>query len=262
MPALTFFDLPMILPLLALVLARITGLFLTAPMLNNSAIPLRVKVYLSLGVSLIVLPNVLALRPEVLGWSDLLVGVGAELALGAVFGFVLNLMFVGLQLGTHLISQQAGLALAEVYNPGFDADMDILGTVYYWVVGIGFLAVGGHRLLIRSVLETFTLLPPMGFSWPQTVPVLVWSLFGGVFEMAIRVAWPVLLALLLSEMAMGFTSRVMPQINILVVGFPLRILVGMVVALLTMSVAVDMSLTSGGGLLEAIRGAIGEAAGG
>jgi flagellar biosynthetic protein FliR len=247
----------MILPLLALVLARITGLFLTAPVLNSSAIPLRIKIYLSLGISLIVLPNILAMRPAVMGWADLVTGIGAEMALGAVFGFVLNLMFVGLQLGAHVASQQAGLSMAEVFNPAFDSEMDILSNIYYWVAAMGFLAAGGHRMLVRSVLETFAVLPPMGFSWPDSATTLVLQAFGVVFELAVRVAWPILLALLLSELAMGFISRLMPQFNILVVGFPLRILVGLLVMLVTMTVAVDMSLQVGDSLLDSIRAALG-----
>lgn len=256
-PMLTFFDLPMILPLLALVLSRITGMFLTAPLLNSSAIPLRVKVYLSLGISLVVLPNMLTLRPTVAGWADLLTGIGAEIALGAVFGFVLNLMFVGLQLGAHVVAQQAGIAMAEVFNPGFDSEIDVLSNIYYWVAAMGFFAAGGHRMLIRAVLETFAVLPPMGFSWPDTAMTLVVRAFAVVFELAVRVAWPVLLALLLSELAMGFISRVLPQFNVLVVGFPLRILVGLLVVWVTMTTAVDLSLQAGDSLLQSIRTALG-----
>lgn len=260
MPAsLTFFDLPMVLPLLALVLARVMGLFLTAPLLNSSAIPVRIKVYLSLGVAVVVLPNILAMRPAVMGWADLVTGIGAEMALGAVFGFVLNLMFTGLQLGAHVVSQQAGLSMAEVFNPAFDSDMDVLGSIYYWVAAMAFLAAGGHRMLVRSVLETFTVLPPMGFSWPDSVGALTLQAFAVVFELAVRVAWPVLLALLLSELAMGFVNRLMPQFNILVVGFPLRILVGMLVVFVTMTVAVDMSLQVGDGLLDSLRRTLGMA---
>jgi flagellar biosynthetic protein FliR len=259
---LTFFDLPMILPLLALVLSRITGMFLTAPLLNSSAIPVRVKVYLSLGISLVVLPNMLELRPAVAGWADMLTGIAAEMALGAIFGFVLNLMFAGLQLGAHLVAQQSGIAMAEVLNPGFDAEIDVLSNIYYWVAAMGYFAAGGHRIMIRAVLETFKVLPPMGFSWPDTAMTLVLQAFAVVYELAIRVAWPVLLALLLSELAMGFISRVLPQFNILVVGFPLRIMVGLLVVWVTMAVAVDLSLQVGDNLLQSIRMALGGLHGG
>ncbi len=261
-PSLTFFDLPMILPLLALVLARITGLFVTAPLLSSSAIPLRIKVYLSFGVTMVVLPNMLAVRPAVTGWVDLVIGIGAELALGAIFGFVLNLMFVGLQLGANVISQQSGISMAEVFNPAFDAEMDVLSNIYYWVAAMGFLAAGGHRMLIRAVLDTFTLLPPMGFSWPDSALSLTLRAFAVVFELSIRVAWPVLLALLLSELAMGFVGRVLPQFNILIVGFPLRLMVGLLVTFLTMTVAIDLSLEVGDSLLASIRYALGGVADG
>lgn len=259
MPSLTFFDLPMVLPLLGLVLARVTGMFLTAPVLNSSAIPLRVKACLSLGISLIVMPNLLAARPAVAGWADLLTGLAAEMALGAVFGFVLNLMFVGLQLGSHVVAQQSGLSMAEVINPGFDAETDVLSNIYYWVAAMAFLAAGGHRMVVGCVLETFAVLPPMGYSWPDSATALAVRAFAVIFDLAVRVAWPVLLALLLSELAMGFVSRVMPQFNILVVGFPLRILVGLLVVFVTMTVAVDLSLQAGDSLLHSVRAALGVA---
>lgn len=254
--SLTFFDLPMVLPLLALVLARITGLFVTAPMLNSSVIAVRIKVYAALAVSLVVLPNLLTVPLVVTGWVNLVAGMATELALGAIFGFTLNLVFVGLQLGAHFISQQSGLAMAEMYNPAFDAQMDIVGNIYYWVVVMAFLALGGHRLLVSSILGTFSVVPPLGAAWPESITRLVLDVMGACFELALRVAWPALLALLLSELALGFVSRTMPQLNILVLGFPIRIIVGMGVVLLTMGAAVELSLSSAAPVLQALKQAI------
>lgn len=249
----TFLDLPTILPLVALVLARVTGLFLTAPVFSSSAVPMRVKVYASLAVSLVVLPNVLGARPIVNGWGDLIGGLASELALGAIFGFALNLMFVGLQLGAHFVSQQSGLSMAEMFNPAFDSQADIVGSIYYWVVTMSFLALGGHRMLISSILDTFRVLPPMGFLWRDSISRLVLDTMGACFELALRVAWPALLALLLSELALGFVSRTMPQLNILTMGFPMRILVGLAVMVVTMAAALELSLASASGILHALR---------
>lgn len=250
---LTFYDWPMVLPLLALVLARVSGLFLTAPVFSSSTIPIRIKVYAAMAVALVVLPNLLATPVAVAGWIDLLAGMAAELALGAIFGFFLNLMFVGLQIGAQLASQQCGIAMAEVFNPGADIEVDVLGNIYYWVVTIAFFALGGHRMLVRSLLDTFVWLPPLGVAWPDSVTGLLVSAVAACFELALRLAWPVLLALLLTELAMGFVSRTMPQLNILAVGFPLRILVGLAVVLLTIEMAATMSLQMGDGLLQSMR---------
>lgn len=259
--SLTFFDLPRVLPLLALVLARVTGLFLTAPLFNSSVVPLRVKVYAALAVALVVLPNLLGRPVVVAGWAGLLTGVAAELALGAIFGFAVSLVFAGLQLGAHFISQQSGLSMAEMYNPAFDADTDIVGNIYYWIVAMAFFAMGGHRMLISSILDTFSILPPMGATWPESISRLMLDTMGACFELALRVAWPALLALLLSELALGFVSRTMPQLNILTMGFPLRILVGMGVVLVTMGVALDLCLADSGSVLRAMRQAISVSAG-
>ena len=177
--------------------------------------------------------------------------------LGAIFGFALNLVFVGLQFGAHLVAQQSGLAMAEVFNPAFESDMDILSNIYYWVAGVAFFILGGHRTLIGSILDTFAVLPPMGRAWPESVSGVVLGAMSASFELALRVAWPALLALLLSELAMGFASRTMPQLNILVVGLPLRILAGLIVAAVTMSVAMELSLQNSESILQALRYAIG-----
>ncbi len=249
----TLLDLPRILPLLALVLARLTGLFVTAPVFSSSAIPLRVKVYAALAVSLVVMPNLMSVPLHVMGWGSLLAGVGSELALGAIFGFALNLAFVGLQMGAHFISQQSGLAMAQVYNPAFDSEADIIGSIYYWVMAMVFFALGGHRVLISSILGTFSVLPPMTFVWHDSITRLMLDAMGACFDLALRVAWPAVLALLLSELALGFVSRTMPQLNILVVGFPLRILIALLVVFVTISVAMELSLTTGGSILTAMK---------
>ena len=253
----TFLDIPMLLPVLALVMARVSGLFLTAPVLNSQAIPMRVKAYIALGISLVVLPSMLPVQMAVRSWADLVVGIAAELAVGAVIGFAVNLAFAGLQVGTQVISQQAGLAMARVFNPAFGSMSNVLGNLYYWTVATAFLAAGGLRAMVGALLETYSRLPLLGFHWPESASALAIGAMGGAFELAIRVAWPAVVSLLLAELTLGFVNRTVQQLNILMVGFSIRIAVGLIAAMISMAAAIELTVLLSDDLLEAVRDSLG-----
>jgi len=254
----TLLDLPMLLPILALVLARISGLLVTAPVLSSGVIPVRVKVYLALAISLLVMPSVASAEVVVRGWPELVAGVLSELAVGAVMGFTVNLAFVGLQIAAQAIGRQAGIALARTFNPALQSDINVIGNLYYWTAAVAFLAVGGHRALIGGVLETYSSLPLMSFAWAKPASRLAVDAMGGALELAVRVAWPAILALLLTELALGFINRTVPQLNILMVGFSLRTAIGLVAAMLSMALAIEITLLVGDDVLQAVLGLFGE----
>jgi len=248
----TILDWPLMLPAFALAVARISGLFMTAPILSSPAIPVRVKVYAASAMSLVVIPALPAGAVERITWLGLAMGVLAEVAVGACLGFAASLIFAGLQIGVQAVSQQMGVAIANVFNPAFNAASDVLGQVYYWTAAMGFLVAGGHRLLVRGLLETFSTLPPLAFSWPEGLSVLVVGLFTAAMNIAVRVAWPGALALLLAELAMGFVHRTVPQMNILMIGLPLRAMLGALVAMLTMGLAGRIVLLGVDGAMQAV----------
>jgi flagellar biosynthesis protein FliR len=214
------------LPVFALVAARLGGLLMLQPVLGALSIPMRFRVMLVLALAALLTP--LVRLPVAAPDTPLQVvfAMGSELLLGAILGLVLVLCFVGLQLGGLLIAQESGLAFGQIVDPSSEDEETILGVFYLQFAAVVYLVVGGHRALVSACLDTFDTLPLM-----STRPITLLdrdmlcqalTLSGHV---AFRVAGPTLLALFLVNVALGFVSRTMPQLNVLAVGFSLKAMI-------------------------------------
>lgn len=219
-----------LLPAFALVLTRVSGLMLAAPLFSLSVIPPQVKAGLAGLISLIIFPVVrptMGAMPENL--LGLVVACGGELMVGLVIALAVNLLLVGVQLAAQMASQQMGLGLARVFNPALGAQTDVMEQLYVMLATVLFLLFNGHLMVLGAVLDSFKSLPPMAVTVrPEAFQVLI-GLLGGAYVMALKVAAPLLVIFFLVSAVMGFLGRTVPQINILVVGFPVRITVGLAV---------------------------------
>lgn len=235
------FDLAAILTLLpsfALVLARISGLMLGAPVYSSSAVPPQVKIGLTVLLSLTIFPLV---RPGMTGIPDSLVGtalgMAGEMMIGLTIGLAVNMLFVGLQLGASMISQQMGLGLARIFDPMLEEETDTLSE-FYMMFGLALLLVmNGHHLVLRGVLDSFAVLPPMTLTLRPELLEVLRGLLASSYVLAVKVAVPSMVIMFLVSLMMGFLGKTVPQINILVVGFPLRVGVGLVALILSFTAA-------------------------
>ena len=252
-------------PAWLLVLFRLSGIFLFAPLFGSSAVPVRIRVMLAVGLSLCVypalvqpgaaaLPLIAPLLEGGLGlWS--VVGVTAtELMVGLVIGFGASLPLTGMQLAGHIIDQQIGLGLAGVFNPDLNEQGSVVGEFLFMMALTVFLVLGGHRILLSTLVGSFSLVPLGGFVPGSDVLQLIMGLMTVMFDLALRVAGPLLCLIFLQTVALGFIARTVPQLNILSIGFPLRILVGAGILVLSVASLNDAFLT-------AMRGTLGEISG-
>lgn len=225
------------LPAWVLVLFRLTGLFLFAPMFGSRIIPGKVKIMLALMLSLCVYPALLdvgspahaLVAPVIergLGLWSTAGAVASELLIGLILGFGASLPLTAVQLGGRVIDQQIGLGLAGVFNPEIDDQSGVVGEFYFVLALTVFLILGGHRALLSTLVGSFSHVPLGGFVADAGMAHLVVGLVSSAFELAIRVAAPLLCLIFLETVAMGFIARTVPQLNILSIGFPLRILLG------------------------------------
>ena len=232
------------LPAWTLVFFRLTGLFIFAPLLGTYTIPLRVKLFLALVLSFAVYPVLLTpgtnaaalISPFVGGELSLwaLPGlVGLELLIGAVIGYVASLPIMGLQLGGHVMDQQMGLGLAAVLAGGGD-ETGMVSRFYFLMATAIFVVLGGHVVLVGILAQSFHHVSLGGFVFDVSVVQMIVGLLSSAFDLAVRIAAPFLCLVFLETVAMGFIARTVPQMNILSIGFPLRILlgVGIIVVLL------------------------------
>lgn len=223
-------DILLALPVYALILFRISGLMLTAPIYGSRVMPVHIRVAIALVVAAVVFPIVVPQAPSNLSLTAAIVGGIGEMMIGATIGLGLTLLLLGAEVAGLIVGRQAGVALANVYDPIQNQDVSVVGQVYSITLIVLFLLVGGHRATMAALLDTFKVIPLLSFGANETVLVLLVEMLAAAFMLGIRLAGPVLIALFMLGISLAFLSRTMPQLNILTVGFSLRLLVGLAIA--------------------------------
>ncbi len=247
----------MLLPGYLLVLFRIGGLCVTAPLFGSAMVPRRLRVGLAFVLAAALFPMLASQIRASITFEEALIGVAGETMIGLIIGLAMSIVFVGAELAGSLVGQQAGLSLGQVLNPLLDTETTAIGQLFFIVHLLIFLAIGGQRHLMRALLDTFEVIPLLSFRADQTVVELAAELLSSAFILAIRLAGPVLTALTLTTLALGLLSRAMPQLNVLSIGFTVQILVALLVAALALSLAGDLLVRWILEGLELIRAAFG-----
>jgi len=209
-----------------LVLSRVSGLMLTAPLLMSAEIPIQVRAFLTVAIAVLLTPAQLAAPVDYP--TDLVayaVLVGTELLLGMILGAGVMILLAGVQITGQLISQLSGMSLADVFNPGFDSEVPLIAHLMYLTTLSVFLLIDGHRYLMGALLGTFRTIPLGGGRLPDTMAETVALLLSESFSLGIRAAAPAMIALLLATVLLGLISRTIPQINVMVVGFGINSLI-------------------------------------
>lgn len=232
------------LPLFALVASRLAGVVMFLPAVGGMAVPAKVRALLVIGLAALVTPLLAGPEPAV-HWSGvsepwgLAQALGGELAIGALMGLAVRVCFDGVQAGAQLIAQESGMAFGQVVDPSSGMESDTVSVLYVQLATVVFLIVGGHRLLLAAAVDTFSAVPPLaavGVIAPGLDTVIDALTAGGA--LALKVAAPVVVTLLLVQFALGFISRTVPQLNVATVGFSLK---GMV-AFVLMAAALPMAM--------------------
>ena len=207
---------------------RIGTMLLLTPVLYAVSVPAMVRVALILGLACVVaLPfgqsnHMATLEPGVLGMAMV-----REAVLGATLGLGVLMAFAGFAVAGRLVDLQVGFGLAQVFDPLTRSHAPVLSAVFGLFAAVFFFVVDGHHALVRGVaysVERF----PVGQSWPlagAADPIAVQA--AALFTLGFALAAPVVLALLLVEFVLGVVSRNLPQVNMLVMGIPVKIVVGL-----------------------------------
>lgn len=230
----------MLLPAFALVFARVAGLVIAAPMFSSRQIPRQVKVWLIATISLMAFPIVQPYLPTHVTLGMAATGMIGEFIIGYLLGFSAALVFYAAQTGGKVISHQAGMALGTVFNPVFDEESTALDQVWFFTVTAIFLLTRGHIAVILVLLSSFKHVPPLLASFDGSMGDLIIAIMTQMFELALRLAGPTILTLFITSLLMGFLTKTMPQLNVLSVGFSVKISAALFVAAITIGFAGDM----------------------
>lgn len=227
------------LELLLIIFARITGLLITAPIFSNRLVPVQVNGAIAMVLAMIVVP---LMGPGSLPQDMIhLIPIAIkELAVGMTIGFVVLLLFAAVQLAGELIDINAGFSMMAIINPLSDFTLPVLGNLKYTIALLVFLALDGHHLLLQAVVQSYALVPINGFTFSAALWSQLSELMVGVFLLALQIAAPTLAALFITDVTLGITNRALPQMNVFVVGMPLKVGVALGVLILAMPLYVTI----------------------
>ncbi|MFN7928227.1 MAG: flagellar biosynthetic protein FliR [Blastocatellia bacterium] len=229
--------------LVGLAFARFIAFLQLVPFFGGQSVPGRVKVATATAFVIVAYPSLTPLLPPPgtplpigpLGFITLMV---KEVLVGFALGFVATLIFEAIQMAGRLIDIQRGSNLSELFAPQIQDQVSELGQFKLQFAIVLFLAIGAHRLFIGALIDSFVLVPPLGFpplvsGWSPLAEFFV-TFFGKMMMITLQLAAPALIALLMTEIFFGLINRVAPQINVFFLSMPVKVYLGMVVVFLAL----------------------------
>jgi flagellar biosynthetic protein FliR len=208
---------------------------LSLPLLGSRNLPAQLKVLLilMLGVALYPLVQIQqVVIPQRLGHLGLV--VVSEMLIGLTIGFVAQILFAGIQLGGELISQQMGLNIATIFDPHNAQQVSLITHFQYVLAMLMFLSGSAHHWFIIAMAESLQSIPLAGLSASGAVLPVILTLLGKACVIAIQLAAPVSIALLLATLVLGVMARLVPQLNVFMLSFPATLGLGLVMLALAL----------------------------
>jgi flagellar biosynthetic protein FliR len=220
-----------------LVLFRIGGMLVSAPLFNMHNIPGQAKVGMALAFALIIFPlhaGNLVVPKDLIQFSLLAI---QETIIGLLLGFTANLVFIALQMAGEYISLQMGLSVANMLDPVTQTQSPVVGQFFFYFAALMFLTLNIHHGLIAGVDHSFNWIPLGHFIGEGSLTGSVMAerfikLSSDMFVMALMIGVPLMGILLATEISLSFVAKVMPQMNIFMVGMPLKVILGLLIILM------------------------------
>jgi flagellar biosynthetic protein FliR len=232
-----------------LVLVRVSAIFAILPIFGQRSVPANVKIVLSAVLSFVIASG-LRNGNEVAIHSGLqfVLLAGREVMIGLTFGFLASLIFRAVELGGEIIGTQMGFAIANVYDPLTERQLSVISNFQRVLLILLFFSVNGHHIVISAIYRSYEVLPlgQMGLNLMAAREVLTIS--GRIFGIAVQLASPAIIMLLLTHVALGVIGRTVPQMNVFIIGFPLTIAIGVFMLAITLPAFINMLQTLIGNL--------------
>jgi flagellar biosynthetic protein FliR len=216
-----------------LTVVRISAWIMVAPPFTSRAVPPMVKVALAVALALPVAPRMVdrAPEPEI---GPLVAAILLQVLAGLVLGFIAMILFAAVQAAGELIDLFSGFTVASLYDPLSNSTSSMFGRLHQLIAVTLLFATGAHLLLVRGLVSSFDVVPLKADS--GALPRLMVSQVGRFFISALEIAAPLVLVLFLAELAIGLVGRAAPSLNVLSTSFPLKILLSLSLAGLTLTV--------------------------
>jgi len=216
-------------------LFRVAAVVMTAPVFGAKTVPPRVKLMISLAITAVIVPLLPAMPAvEVFSLQGLYVTAN-QILIGVAIGFTTQLVFSAIIMAGQIIAMQMGLGFSLMVDPQNGQQAPVLSQFYIIFVLLIYLSLNGHLVLVHIILDGFTTLPIAitGLSPDSIWQIVTWASY--IFSGAIGIAIPAIASLLVVNLSFGIMTRAAPQLNIFAIGFPVTMMLGFALVLLTLT---------------------------
>ena len=215
-------------------LVRIAAMLMAAPIFSIRQIPVRFRMLLAVLITIIVQPALPPAPVVEVFTPDAVLILLQQIAIGVVLGFLMQMAFNALIFGGQVMAYSMGLGFANMVDPANGVQVPVVAQFWLILAMLAFLMMNGHLVLISAVVDTFSVLP---IAVDGIGRAGIWELLGWasrMFAAGLLMAMPVIISLLLVNIAMGVVSRAAPQLNIFAIGFPITLLMGFILIWITL----------------------------
>lgn len=219
---------------------RILAMVASAPILGNRQVPVRVKIGLSILLTIVIAPT-LAIQPNVEPASALgFLVIFQQLLAGLAIGFTMRLIFTAIEMAGDIIGLQMGLGFAIFFDPKSSSYVPVIAQFLGILAILLFLSMNGHLLMLEALADSFRAFPINSTTSSAIALHTLASMGSSIFSNALQLSMPVIGTLLITNAALGILTRSAPQLNILAVGFPITLIIGFTAVMLSMHYIVPL----------------------
>lgn len=217
--------------LFLLIAVRTSGIFIFSPFFSSQNIPNTMKVGLTFSISLIlasIIPYELSLSNGALSIIIL-----KELSVGILIGFISYAIFSAFYVMGQIIDMKIGFGMVNVIDPQNRVQVPLMGNFYYTLSFLLLLGINGHHHIISALKDSYSYIPIGNFKFSEGTMNLLVNILSKSFELGFKLSMPIVAIVFLTDIILGILSKTIPQMNVFVVGMPLKILIGLLIILIS-----------------------------
>ncbi len=211
------------------ILVRVAAFLFAFPLIGGPGVANNVKVMIILSLAFVLFQTVPIQAQAPLTLITLTVALLGEVLIGLAISLGVRMLFAAVEIGATIIGIQMGFGAATLFDPVSNQQVSLIARMEGLIALLIFLALNGHFILIRALVQSFTLVPTFGFYPSASFVHFLMQLAGKMFLLGVKISIPVIVALLMANVVIGIFGRVIPQLNVLLFSFPITIMLGLLV---------------------------------
>ncbi|KAA3617609.1 MAG: flagellar biosynthetic protein FliR [Calditrichaeota bacterium] len=225
------------LPFTMLVFVRLSAMMITMPIFGYSTVAPRIRITIAVILTLIISPIVGEnFQTEYTSLAVLVVDIMREIMIGLIIGFGARLIFEVFTLAGGFVSFQMGLAIMNILDPNSGNSAPVIGNFWLMVMITFFVVTDSHHFLLEVIYYNFSAIPLNEAKFDPATGQYIVKAGSLMYELAVRFAAPMMVLMLLADVAIAFAARVMPQLNIFFISLPMKIGVGLFMVLISLKI--------------------------